>query len=358
MVPAFNRRFAQWLDGVSKRCAPVAWSVVGWGLNSITSGWGNYSRYCNPYYAVSAVAQAVPYDYSQPTVINNYVSSDSHSAGGDAQSSQSSTADQAGLTAFDNGLAKFKLGSYRESLADFNVALKPLPNDAVVNEARCLALFAVADYAGAAAGLNSLLSAAPGMDWTTMSGLYGDVNDYTTQLRALERFCDSKPTDASSHFVLAYHYLVTGSQEAAIDELKVVVKNQPKDVTAKLMLEALVPPMPPAVMAPVATAPSEIATTNEPETDLVGSWVAQARDIKIELSVAEDSQFVWKAGGTNQAAVRLSGQLSSSGDGIELTTAEQGTIAGIVTSKGLNSWNFAITGSESLSSLQRAIEEL
>ena len=119
-----------------------------------------------------------------------------------------------------------------------------------------------------------------------MSGLYGDINDYTTQLRALKKFFDSKPTD------------------------------------------------------------------------LVGPWVAQARDTKIELSVAEDSQFVWKAGGTNQAAVELSGQLSSSGDGIELTTAEQGTIAGIVTSKGLNGWNFAITGSESLSSLPRAIEGL
>ena len=132
--------------------------------------------------------------------------------------------------------------SYREALSDFNVALKQLPGDAVVHEIRSLALFALGDYKAAAAGLNSLLSAAPGTDWTTMSGLYGNPDDYTVQLRKLEQFGKSNPNDPSSHFVMAYHYLVTGSTDASIEALKVVVKNQPKDVTAKRMLDAMVPP--------------------------------------------------------------------------------------------------------------------
>ena len=42
--------------------------------------------------------------------------------------------------------------------------------------------------------------------------------------------------------MLAYHYLVLGSKDEAIRALSAVVKNQPKDVTAKRMLDALVPP--------------------------------------------------------------------------------------------------------------------
>ncbi len=61
-----------------------------------------------------------------------------------------------------------------------------------------------------------------------MSGLYGNVDDYTTQLRKLESFCQSNSTDASAHFVLAYHYLVMDAKDAAITALKVVVANQPR----------------------------------------------------------------------------------------------------------------------------------
>ena len=62
-------------------------------------------------------------------------------------------------------------------------------------------MFAMGDYTGAAAVLNNLLAVAPGMDWTTLSGLYGDVDAYTTQLRALEAHCKQKPDDAAAHFV-------------------------------------------------------------------------------------------------------------------------------------------------------------
>jgi tetratricopeptide (TPR) repeat protein len=294
----------------------------------------------------------MPYDYSQPVVINNYVSSDSESDGGDTQVTQQNSQEQAALMAFDNGLDKFKSADYRGALSDFDKALKMLPGDAVVHETRCLALFAVADYSKAAAGLNSYLAVAPGMDWTTMSGLYGNVEDYTTQLRTLERYTVANPSDPSSHFVLAYHYLVTGSKEAATEALEVVVNNQPKDVTAKRMLDALSPPeaapavSPPAPAAASAAAPAPTASADAdaPETDLVGTWVAQTGNSKIELGITEDSAFTWKASGKDQPSVELKGSLNSLSDGIELVTAEQGTVAGAVKSKGADGWNFKIAG--------------
>jgi tetratricopeptide (TPR) repeat protein len=326
--------------------APVAWGAVGWGLNSVTRGWGmNNMGFFNPYFAEPMVAQSMPFDYSQPVVVNNYVSSDADAQGGESQASQSTPEQEQALTTFDQGLEKFKIGGYQEALSEFNTALKLLPGDVVVHEVRCLALFALGDYKAAAAGLNSLLSAAPGMDWTTMSGLYGNPDDYTVQLRKLEQFGTSNPNDPSSHFVLAYHYLVTGSTDAAIEALKVVVKNQPKDVTAKRMLDAMVPSETPDATAPVsAPASTTPAGTVPPETDLVGSWLAQSGDTQIELAITEDSRFEWKAGPKGKPPVVLKGELASASDGIELKTVEQGTIAGSVKSQGANNWNFSISG--------------
>ena len=314
--------------------APVVWGTVGWGL-----GYG--SSYYNPYYAEPVVAQAMPYDYSQPVVINNYVSSDAE--GGEVSQPESTPEQQQALSSFDDGLAKFKAGDYIAALSAFNSALKQLPGDAVVHEVRSLALFAVGDYKAAAAGLNSLLSAAPGMDWTTMSGLYGNPEDYTAQFRKLEEFASTNPNDASAHFVLAYHYMVTGSKDDAIGALKVVVNNQPKDVTAKRMLEAMVPPETTAV-ASIPITPALPANGEAPETDLVGSWVAQQGETKISLAIGEDSQFIWKTTSPGQSPVELTGQLSAGAEGIELETADQGTMAGSVTSQGPDNWQFAISG--------------
>jgi hypothetical protein len=201
----------------------------------------------------------------------------------------------------------------------------------------------VGNYPEAAAGLNSLLAAAPGMDWTTMSGLYGNTDDYTSQFRRLEQFCQSNPNDASSHFVLAYHYLVTGSKDGAIDALRVVVKNQPKDATAKRMLDAMVPAEAPS--APVSRAASTAPqNADAPETDLVGLWTAAAGDTKIELTITEDSMFTWKTASAGKESASLEGNLIASSDGIELQTAEQGSMAGTVESRGSDAWLFRIEG--------------
>lgn len=323
--------------------APVVWGGIGWGLGSITNGWGYNASYYNPYYAEPMIAQSMPYDYSQPVVVNNYVSSSTDVAGGETQDAPATPQQQQALSSFDAGLAKFKAAQYIPALSDFNASLKELRGDAVVHEVRSLALFANGDYKAAAAGLNSLLSSAPGMDWTTMSGLYGNPDDYTTQLRKLEQFCKSNPIDASANFVLAYHYLVTGSKDAAINALRVVVKNQPKDITAKRMLDAMAPPDEPVVASPT-NAPAALAGTDALQTDLVGTWMAQSRDTKIELSITEDSKFTWKAGSKDQAPVVLTGQLVANSDGISLETKEQGAIGGTVESKGPDNWRFAMSG--------------
>lgn len=229
----------------SRWYAPLAWTSVGWGLGAMTSGWGYGTSYYNPYCVQPVATVVVAYDYSLPVVVNNYVSSDAESGDAIAQADQQTPESEQATKLFDDGLSQFKSGDYQAALGNFDAALQKLPGDPVVHEVRALTLFALGDYQSSAAALNSFLSSAPGMDWTTMSSLYGNVDDYQSQLRKLAQSCESNPNDPSSHFVLAYQYLATDSKDNAVNALAVVVKNQPKDSTARRMLDALAPPEPP-----------------------------------------------------------------------------------------------------------------
>ncbi len=299
------------------------------------------TNYYNPYVVVqNNVAQPAPYDYSQPVVVNNYVVAD---AQGDAAYREPTTAEERARQIFDEGLELFKKGNYVQALTRFNQTLKDLPGDAVVHEVRCLALFATGDYQGAAAGLNSLLSSAPGMDWTTVSGLYGNSQDYSKQLRNLENFVAKNPTDASANFVLAYHYLVLGEKEPAIDALKSVVKTQPRDLVAKRMLDALEPQdTEMSATEFLGTSPNQV--TADAETDLVGNWSATAGPVTVNLKIDEDFSFTWKVSEGGKPTSQLTGNLTGDADGLEFISADQGTLAGIAISQGPNEWEFKIAG--------------
>src|SRR5205823_14867933 len=115
-----------------------------------------------------------------------------------------------------------------------------------LHEFRAMTLFAQAKYQDMAADLFAVLTAGPGWDWPTMRDQYPDVDKYTAQLRALERYVGENPTAAYGHFDLAYEYLVTGSKDAAVRELQQVVRLQPDDKLSAALLQALTNPQPAA----------------------------------------------------------------------------------------------------------------
>lgn len=294
--------------------------------------------YVNPYYTpiVANRPTSIAYDYSQPITINNYQAFDP--AAGVPQVGDN---EREALERFDQGLDAFRSGQYPQANQLFKESLRLNGGDPVAHEVYALSLFAVGDYEAAAATLNALLASAPGMDWTSLSSLYGNVGDYTTQLRRLEDYCDREPTKPAPAFVLAYHYLVLSEKEAAIDSLKVVVENQPNDLTAKRMLEALVPPD--NEIAPVEVAPKEFDSneiTELPQIDLVGSWVAEKGDTTIELVIDEDASFTWIASSAGQQNAKLEGTVTTAPDGIVLETTSSGTLAGSVLPGENGEWTF------------------
>ena len=345
--------------------APFALGAATWGLASTVSNWGlgygwlgyGSGAYVNPYYASipATVVASSPYDYSQPVVVNNYyVTNDGDPTNATAaQAGVGSTAPAPATSttdaAVDDALAKFKAGDYAAALTGFDKALKLSPNDSVIHEVRALTLFALGRYPEAAATLNAVLAVAPGMDWTTISNVYGSVDAYTGHLRKLEDFCKSHPGDAAAHFVLGYHYLVGGHAEMAAEAFKVVVAKQPGDMVAKRLLEALQPPQPAEAKAEAA-APTQAeaaptpAPAAAPETDLVGRWKASGGTDTVELTITADSTFTWKSTPQGKPAVELSGTIETSADAIALVSEKAGTMVGKVASKGPDAFEFSLPG--------------
>ncbi|MCU0713848.1 MAG: tetratricopeptide repeat protein [Pirellula sp.] len=313
--------------------APVAWGGFGWGLNNIYQSYNTV--YVNPYYIPIATTRptSIAFDYSQPIVINNYQASDSI-----ANAAPSQDREAEALERFDEALTAFQGGKYPLANQLLKEAIRLNGGDPVIHEVYALSLFAIGDYEAAAATLNALLASAPGMDWTSVSSLYGNIGDYTTHLRRLEDVCEQNPGNASSEFVLAYHYLVLGEKEAAVASLQIVVENQPKDLTAKRMLEALLPPK--TKQAAKQTEPATEPIQQLPQIDLVGNWQASKGDSIIELVITEDSSFTWIASSSGQQNAKLQGTISTAPDGIVLETSTNGTLAGKVQPGENGTWTF------------------
>jgi hypothetical protein len=339
--------------------APFAVGAATWGLASTLGSWGwgyGGGGYVNPYYSAvpAAMVAASPYDYSQPVVVNNYVTNDgdltdASTVQGGTATAESAPAASPSDAAFDAALSAFKQGDYSAALAGCDKAVKLSPNDSIIHEVRALSLFALGRYPEAAATLNAVLAAAPGMDWTTLSGLYGSVDAYTQQLRKLEDYCRANPDSAAGFFVLAYHYLVGGYSDMAADALRVVVAKQPGDVVAKRLLDALEakdekPAEQPPAAQPEPTQAPAATTPVGPETDLVGTWRATAGKDAVDLVITEDSQFTWKATPAGREPVALTGMIETARDAIALVSESAGTMAGKVVSKGPDAFEFTLAG--------------
>jgi hypothetical protein len=146
------------------------------------------------------------------------------------------------LALFDKGRGLFKKGDYAGAQSEADSAIAILPQDRVLHEFRALTLFAQGKYKDAAVSLYAVIAAGPGWNWQTLQEFYPDSEIYTQQLRALEAATRSNPKSPDDHFVLAYHYLVTGHNDAAVKQLEQVHALLPNDQLTTQLLTALKPP--------------------------------------------------------------------------------------------------------------------
>jgi tetratricopeptide (TPR) repeat protein len=236
---------------------PAFWSGAGATAGFLSSPGDSYV-YSNPYYDQSTSTTVVvptTLDYSspipspspdqtlaayppEPTVADDGSLPDVSNEAPPAPSTEDAAVNDANKL-FDDARVAFKASDYAKAQDLVEKAIALLPSDATLHEFRGLTLFAQQKYKEAAACLYAVLAAGPGWNWETMSGLYPNADTYTKQLRALEAYTGEHSKEADLHFLEAYHYLVLGSKDAAVQQLKEVVQLQPKDKLSAALVKAL-----------------------------------------------------------------------------------------------------------------------
>ncbi len=229
------------------------------------------------------------------------------------------------MALFDAGRQSFHDGDYAGALQKTDQALTKLPNDTTLHEFRALCLFALGRYDEAAATLYAVLSVGPGWDWTTLISLYPNVDVYTAQLRALEEYCKAQTQSASARFVLAYHYLTEGFNDAAVRMLKQVAALKPADTLSSQAAQAARPAQGCARRRDRSRRCTDDDTTPPTGATIDGTWAAHpAQDTSIALSIKPDGAFDWDV--TQKGKTQHFAGSSTYGNGILTLAQEKGPV--------------------------------
>jgi tetratricopeptide (TPR) repeat protein len=315
---------------------PIGWGYGGWGLGNTLYRSG-YASYYNPYWTNNDGGTYV-YDYAQPIYVTGSTSVDA--------APPNST-----NTLVDSAVSAFKSGDYQSALTQIDQAIKANPNDGVLHELRALTLFATEKYSEAAATIHSVLAVGPGWDWPTMASLYPDVEQYTSQLRALESFAKSNTDDAGAQFLLGYHYMTLGHPESAATAFASVVKLQPKDRVAQDLLALVDKPKEGEQPEPLPKpGEDENAKPEEPPPApfkaeaIAGAWTANRDDgAKFKLDLNADKTFKWhyEQGDRHD---EFTGTYSMEGSLLVLTRKDGGAMVGHLTPDGDGKFTFKLLG--------------
>ncbi len=198
----------------------------------------DYYPYLGPYCYDPAVYQTVGYNAlaldtaSIASEVNQAMPEEVPQPGADNQNN-------AGAMFFGQAEEAFQSGKYKDAVRLANHAAVESPNNPKAPELMSLGLFASQEYRGAAIQAHAALALGPPADWATLFGYYGELAPYTKQLRALEKYSDDNSKAPEAHFLLGYHYLMTGYKAPALKEFSEVVKLAPQDKLAAELVKQL-----------------------------------------------------------------------------------------------------------------------
>jgi tetratricopeptide (TPR) repeat protein len=310
-----------WDDYPVAAAAGLTW----WGVNAMSDAYGCGDEYYNPYYSETTI------NYSEPIVTTP------------AQEGATETAPaQENLDKFDQARVAFYEGKYDDALKLVDEAAVKMPRDAVLHEFRSLILFALKRYGESAAAIHAVLAVGPGWDWKTLSSLYPDVDTYTSQMRALESYCNENPKSAEGRFLLGYHYLTTGASEAALNQFKRANELQPKDSVSADLVRQLTPRDPAA--KPAAT--TATAAKPVPPDNVVGKWSAAGKDsAKFAMNLDKEGTFTWNfsKGSRNQ---EVKGVYTVEGNVLAMEPNSGGTMLAELSLKAPDGLHFKMIGSD------------
>jgi len=135
----------------------------------------------------------------------------------------------------------FRNGRYDEAVRLVNHAAVESPGNGRLFLFMGQALFAIGQYGPAAGAIHQGMALLDPSDWGSVvrnfRNYYGNANDYTDQLRKLERFVGDKPDAVYAHFLVGYQYGYLGYPDHARNELNKAVALESRDELAGKLLE-------------------------------------------------------------------------------------------------------------------------
>jgi hypothetical protein len=207
------------------------------------SPWG-YGGYYNPWwYGGYGGYPVYDYGYDNGYDIGTYGgSSASYYTTEQPQYSETRQAQSSeGMTYLRRAEQAFRAGRYDEAVRWANHAAVELPQNGRLFLLLGQALFAIGQYGPAAGAIHQGMTVADPDEWgyvvKNFRTYYGNGNDYTTQLRALEKFAAEHPDAAYGHFLLGYHYGFLGYPKEAQQQLGQAVGLEQRDQLAGKLLE-------------------------------------------------------------------------------------------------------------------------
>jgi tetratricopeptide (TPR) repeat protein len=178
----------------------------------------------------------------------------------------------AARTFTDQGEAAFKAGDYKGAVYAWRHAIIDDSQNPVLMMMLAQAMFATGSFEEAAGATQAAMQMMPKDKWgvviSNYKDLYGNVQDYTDQLRLLEKAVKDKPDNPGLRFLTGFHYAYLGFPKESVDQLDKVIKLQPQDEMAKALRDEMQaklpkPLAPPAAAPPTLPGPSAWRMPNE-----------------------------------------------------------------------------------------------
>jgi tetratricopeptide (TPR) repeat protein len=152
------------------------------------------------------------------------------------------------------GETAFWTGDYNGAVYAWRHAVLDASDNPVLVMMLGQALFATGQFDEAAGATQTAMAMLPKEHWgvvvVNFRELYGNVPDYTTQLRALEKAVAEKPDNPARRFLAGFHYAYLGYPQFAIDQLEKGLKAEPNDEMAKQLRDEMQAKLPKATTPP------------------------------------------------------------------------------------------------------------
>lgn len=229
---------------------------IGFSLGPISAYYGPWYSYSGPWHSFYGPAYGYygpwsgdyayewPYYYGETQVSSAYLDPDSPAA--TSQLAAPPPRMQRATTPEGRDFQRraeeaFRRGQYDQAVRWANHAVVEMPQDGRMFEFLSQALFAVGDYGAAAGAAHQGIAMQDDAAWggivKDFGRFYGNPNDYTEQLRRLEKFANQHAEAPYARFLLGYQYGFLGYPTEGRRELEKAVSLESRDEIAQRLLE-------------------------------------------------------------------------------------------------------------------------